>query len=165
MTGASEIGGLAGGIANGLDRLRAFAGRDAGASRAVIDGHGIIGAERGRVRLDHGMQIEPLADFGQDGHAQLSAAEADHEVDDFGSSQFGGRDEVALVFAVLGIDDDYDSPEAECFNGFFNCGKWDAHASGCRSFGRGGLEQEVGGRGADSCRCSSGWRPEIWTGF
>ena len=66
--------------------------------------------KRGRVGLDHRGQLEPLADLGQDRHAELPAAVGDHEVDDFRRDLLGGADEVAFVFAVLGIDDDDDPP-------------------------------------------------------
>ncbi len=56
------------------------------------------------------MQTKPLADLGQDRHAQLAAAVRDHEVDRFGGRLFGGTNKIALVFAILGVDDNYDPP-------------------------------------------------------
>ena len=64
----------------------------------MIDRHRVVGAERGRIGLDHRMQTEPLADLGQDRHAKLPAAVRDHEVDGFGRRLFGGTDEVPFVF-------------------------------------------------------------------
>ena len=127
VSGPMEVDRLARWIANRLDRNGSFGGRYAGASRAVIDGHGIRGAEGGRVGLDHQMQAEPLAGLGQDRHAELSAALRDHEVDRFRCRQLGGADEVALVFAVFSVDDNNDPPLANSFYGLFNRGKWCAH--------------------------------------
>ena len=70
-----------------------------------------------------GCKLEPLADLRQDRHAELAAAVRDHEVDGFGRRLFGGADEVAFVFTVLGIDDDDDPTGADRLNGLFNSGK------------------------------------------
>ena len=103
--------------------LRPFGRRDAGSRRAMIDRHRVVRAQRGGVGLDHRMQAEPLADLGQDRHAELPAAVRDHEVDGFGGRLFGGADEVAFVFAVLGIDDDDDPAVADRLDGLFDSGK------------------------------------------
>ena len=66
-----EIGGLAGRVDDGLDRGRPLLGRDARVARAMVHGDGEGGAQRGRVLIDHGGQFEPLADLGQDRHAEL----------------------------------------------------------------------------------------------
>ena len=89
----------------------------------MIDRHRVIRAERGRIGLDHRMETEPLADLGQDRHAELAAAVGDHEVDGFGRRLFGGADEVAFVFTVFGIDDNDDPPDADRLDSFFNGGK------------------------------------------
>ena len=106
MARADEIGRLAGRIEDRPDRRGPLLGRDAGLRRAMIDRHREDGAQRGRVRFDHRRQLEPLADLGQDRHAELPAAVRDHEVDDLGRDLLGGADEIAFVFAVFGIDDD-----------------------------------------------------------
>ena len=109
-------------------------GRDARARGAVIDRHGEVRAERGRVRFDHRRQLEPLADVGQDRHAELAAAVRDHEVDDLGRDLLGRADEIAFVLAVLGVDDDDDSAFADGVDGIFDrgvlAGQSDLRASG-----------------------------------
>ena len=127
VAGPNEVGRLARRVANRPDRRRPFGRRDAGPRRAVIDGHRVIRAQRRGVRLDHRVELEPLADLGQDRHAELPAALGDHEVDRLGRRLFGGADEVAFVFAVLGVDDNDDPALADRVDGFFNRGKWVLH--------------------------------------
>ena len=75
------------------------------------------------VFANHGMEIKPVADLGQDRHAELTAAVGDHEVDGFGGRLFGRTHDVAFVFTVFRIDDDNDPAGADRFNGLFNSGK------------------------------------------
>ena len=121
---AIEIGRLAVRIANRLDRRRPFGGRDAGP--ASSDGRparcNSCRAARCSSRPSGG-DSSRSADLGQDRHAELPAALRDHEVDRLGRGLFGGTDEVALVFAVFGIDDDDDSPLANGLDGFVDRGK------------------------------------------
>ena len=49
VAGAGEVGRLAGRVADRLDRAGPFGGGDAGPSRAMVDRHRVVGAERGRV--------------------------------------------------------------------------------------------------------------------
>ena len=60
----------------------------------------------------HGQQPEPIADRALQRHAQVARGVADHEGDQFRGGFLGGEDEVALVLAVLVVDDD-DGP-ARC---------------------------------------------------
>jgi len=101
---------LAVGIEDRLDRRRPLLGRDSGAATAVIDGDCKPGLQRGRVILDHQRQLEPLADVGQDRHAELSPTMSHHEIDDFRGDRLGRTDEIAFVFPVLGVHDDDDPP-------------------------------------------------------
>jgi hypothetical protein len=79
------------------------------------------------------VQAKPMTDLGQDRHAKLPAAHADHEVDRLGSGQFRRADEVSLVFAILGINDDDDPAFADGFNGIFDLGKRAAHGNFTKS--------------------------------
>ena len=54
---------------------------------------------------------------------------ADHEVDDLGRHLLGRADEVAFVFAVLGVDDDDHSAAADGVDGFVDGGEL-GHAGG-----------------------------------
>ena len=95
--------------------------------RAVVDRHGVVRAQRGRVGLDHRRQLEPLAHVGQDRHAELPPAVRDHEVDDLRRHLLGGADEVAFVLAVFGVDDHDDAPAVDGVDGFFDRGKLRGH--------------------------------------
>jgi hypothetical protein len=128
VAGAGEVGRLARGVAEGLDRAGPFGGGDAGLDRTMVDRHCVIGAERGRVLADHQRQFKPLAGLGQERHAELAAAVSDHEVDDFGRDPLGGGDEIALVFAVLVVDHDDHAALADGLDGFFDRGKTAGHA-------------------------------------
>ena len=83
---------------------------------AVVDRHGEAGPQGGGVRLDHGVQLEPIAHLGQNRHTKLPTAVGDHEIDDFGSHLLGGADEISLVFAVLGVNDDDHLASSDRFN-------------------------------------------------
>ena len=54
----------------------------------------------------HRQQAEPVADLAGQRHAQVAGGVADHERDQFGRGLLGGEDQVALVLAVLVVDDD-----------------------------------------------------------
>ena len=76
---------------------------------------------RGAVlSLDHGGELEPLGYFGQNRHAELSPAVGDHEIDRLGRHLFGGTDEVAFVFAVLGVDHDNRLARRDSSDGIFD---------------------------------------------
>ena len=63
-----------------------------------------------RVLLDHRVQIEPLRQVGHDRHAELAPPVRDHERDRLGRHPLGRRDEVALVLALIVVDDDHHAP-------------------------------------------------------
>ena len=68
------------------------------------------------------MQTKPLANLGQNRHAELPAAVGDHEVDRFGARLFRAH-KVAFVFTVFGIDDNNDLAGEDRVNSFFDSGK------------------------------------------
>ena len=57
------------------------------------------------VALHHLRQVEPVTIFRRQGEADPAAAVPRHEVDDFGRDQFRRADEIALILAVLVVDD------------------------------------------------------------
>ena len=95
----------------------------------MIQRDGVIGAQRGRVLPYHQRQLQPPAHFRQDGNAQLATAVGNHEVDRFGRHPFGRADEVPLVFAVFGVDNDHDPAGADSFYCFVNRGESTTHRS------------------------------------
>jgi hypothetical protein len=54
-----------------------------------------------------------LGDVERDGHAEQATAFADHEGDDLGGDQFGGAEQVSLVFTIfiVGNDDHFTSAD------------------------------------------------------
>ena len=69
-----------------------------------------------------GRQFQPLANVGQHGHAELAAAVHD-EVHHFRRGLLGRTDEIALVFAVFGVDHDDHFAAGNGVDGFGNGGK------------------------------------------
>ena len=55
----------------------------------------------------HRQQAQPVADVAGERYAQVTGGVADHERDELGRRLLGGEDQVALVLAVLVVDDDY----------------------------------------------------------
>ncbi len=108
MTGADEVGRLGGTAGEEPEGGGAVGGRDAG-GHAVggggVDGHGEGGLHRLGVVVDHLRQTQPVQFLALHGRADQAAALAHHEGDDLGGHLLGGDDEVALVLAVLVVDD------------------------------------------------------------
>ena len=90
------------------DRRGAVAGRDArrAAVAQQIDRHGEGGPEQRGVVLLHHVEPQFVAALLRERGAQHAAPLVQHEVDHLGGDLLGGDDEVALVLAVLVIDDD-----------------------------------------------------------
>ena len=121
MPGPHKIGRLAVGIENFEDRRRSFLGRNARAAAFMIDRHGESRLQRGGIVLHHQRQIEPLGHLGQNRHAELTPPVGNHEIDYLRGHFFGRADEIALVFAVFGVNDDDYSTRSDGFYGGFNC--------------------------------------------
>ena len=123
VPGPGQVLGARLGIDGGEDGLGAVGGGDAGGGAALgLDGHAERGAETGGVLLvlDHqgnAQLVEPLP-----GHreADEAAPVAGHEVDDLGRDLLGGDGEVALVLAVLVVDDDQHLAGLEVLEGVGN---------------------------------------------
>jgi len=65
------------------------------------------------VARRHRRQPEPLRVLGGDRHADQPAAELREEVDLVGGYEIRREDEIALVLAILVIDQDRDAPGLE----------------------------------------------------
>ena len=125
---AHEVGRLARGVDDGLDREGPLLRRDAGLRRFVIHRHRVRRAQERGIRLDHWRELQAFRNLGQDRHAQLAAAMSDHEVDDLGRRLFGGADEIAFVLAVFGVDHDHHFAAGDRANRGFNRRKISTHA-------------------------------------
>jgi len=93
----------------------------------MVYGNRVIRSQRRIIGFHHWMEPQPLADFGQNRHAQLALAVRNHEVDRLGSGLFGRTDEVAFVFAIFGVDNDGDLAQANRLDSFFDSGKTLVH--------------------------------------
>ena len=79
---------------------------------ASIDTVKFVPCDRAVLR-DHRRQVEAPRVLGGDRHADQAAAVPRHEVDLFGRDEIGGEDEVALVLAVLLVDEHDHAPGLE----------------------------------------------------
>ena len=115
---AAEVGGLGRGVGQVAYGGGAVGGADAGgAALELIDGDGEWRAEHGGVVLHLVGQLQLHGAADGDGCAQDAAPLAEHEVDLLGGDHLGGGDEVALILAVLVIDDDDELALAEVLDG------------------------------------------------
>ena len=116
--------GLWGGswIGKGADGLGTVVGGDAsGAALELIDGHSKGGAEYGGVVLYLMGQVEFLAAFYRDRGAEYAAGVLQHEVHLLGCNLLSSDDQVALILAVLVVDDNHEFAFSEILYGFFYC--------------------------------------------
>jgi hypothetical protein len=115
---AHEVLGPALRIGGDLDRARAVGGRDAGGhAGARLDRHGEGRAQARLVALDLQRQVELVGDALLHGQADQAARVARHEVDDLGRHGLGQADQVALVLAVLVVDEDRQAAGLELLDG------------------------------------------------
>ena len=97
-----------------LDGQSAIVRRDAGGDAlGRFDGDGEVGAVARAVLLDHRTQAEARGVLLGDRHADQAAPVAGEEVDLVGRDELGGEYEVALVLAVLVVDQDHDPAGAD----------------------------------------------------
>ena len=105
--GWTRSAGRRGRVDRDLDRVRAVVRGDAGRhALARLDGDGEGGAERRLVLLGHLAQAELVAALLGEAEADQPARVRDHEVDRLGRRELRGDRQVALVLAVLVVDDD-----------------------------------------------------------
>ena len=112
---AAQVGGLRRGVGQRADRRGAVVDRDARSAVVAqqVDRHGEGRAQQRGVVLLHHVEAQLGAAFLRQRGAQYAAALFEHEIHDFGGDLLRGDDEVALVFAVLVIDDDHRLAVAE----------------------------------------------------
>ena len=90
----------------GKNRGGAVRGRDARLdSPGRVDGDGELRALRLAIVVDHQLQADRIASFAGHRQADQTAPEASHEVDRFRRRMRGRHDEIALVLAVLVVDE------------------------------------------------------------
>src|SRR5262252_5593709 len=107
MPGLGEVTRLGVRVHEVADRCHAVVRRDAGRDQvAGLDGHAERGAVAAGVVVHHRLDLELVEPGGEDGRADQAARVAGHERDLLGRDQLGSDAEVALVLAVLVVDDD-----------------------------------------------------------
>ena len=113
------------GVDGDADGVGAVGGGDAGGDAfAGFDGLSEGGAEAGGVLLGHREEAEVVGALLSEGEADEAAAVAGHEVDGLGGDVLGGEGEVALVLAVLVVDDDDHAAGADLGDGAWDVGEW-----------------------------------------
>src|SRR6266481_9202452 len=105
MSGTNEIPRTAFLIHDRLDRGRPLKGANASFAIAMVDRHGEVRHIRAAAR-HHWLQVKPPGRFSGYWHANLTPPVGNQEVNELWRDLFGGDDEVPLVFALLGIQND-----------------------------------------------------------
>ena len=124
MSGASEPFGARIRIGQGANRRGAVVCRHpGGTSFEQVDRYGEGRAENRRVALHLVLQLELAATLLCDGCTEDTATLLEHVIDFLRSDEFGGRDQVAFVFAILIIDDNDEFSGFEVLKGFFYLGE------------------------------------------
>src|SRR2546426_331172 len=114
VAGARQVFGPHLLIHEGANRDRAVVGGGAGRDAASgVDGHGERGPHGGRVVRDHHRDLELVQPLAGHRHADEAAAVLGHEVDRLRRDLVGGHHEIALVLAVLVVNDHEDAPLAD----------------------------------------------------
>jgi hypothetical protein len=110
MSRPPELARLRIGVRKHAARQAAVVGRDArGDGVSVrVDADGVRGAVWIRVVGDHLREVQGCGAADGERGADVAAAVADHEGCFFGREALGGDDQVAFVFAVGGVKDDYE---------------------------------------------------------
>ena len=89
-------------------------------SDLVVDGYRVGGGERRLVARHHRVEVKALGMFLGDGRTQQAAGVADHETDLVRRRLGGGHDEVALVLAVVVVDDHHEFTSRDGRDGVFD---------------------------------------------
>ena len=119
-----EVARPRGRIDGDLDRVGAVVRGDAGRDAfARLDRHREGGAERRLVLVGHLAQPELVAALLGQAEADEPACVRDHEVDGLGRRELGRDREVALVLAVLVVDDDDEAAGADVLDRLLDGGE------------------------------------------
>ncbi len=114
VAGLDEVVRRRGRVDRDLDRVGPVVGRDPGRDAlARLDRDGERGAERRLVLVGHLAQAELLAPLGREAEADQPPPVGRHEVDRLGRDELRGDREVALVLAILVVDDDHEPARAD----------------------------------------------------
>ena len=129
-----EVVGGRGRIDRDLDRPRPVGGRDARRDAlAGLDRDGERGAERRLVLVGHLPQPEHLAALRRQAEADQPAPVRRHEVDGLGRHELGRDRQVALVLAILVVDDDHEPPGADVLDRLLDGGEDGCSVPRCSS--------------------------------
>src|ERR687894_752721 len=124
VAGAQQVGRAGRRVDQRLDGRGPVVGGDA-RRRAVpvVDAHGEGRAHALGVVGDHERQVELACALGADGRADDAGGVVQEEGDGLGRGGLGRHDEVALVLAVLVVDDDHDLTAADGGDGVLDLGE------------------------------------------
>ena len=103
-----------------LDRVAALEGRDARLRVVGVDGDGEGRLVVVRVVGDHLADVERVEALAVDWRADEALGVRRHEVDVLRRDRLGGDDQVALILAVLIVDDDDHLSVLDVFDGLFH---------------------------------------------
>src|SRR5437899_1409680 len=118
VAGAGEILGPHLRIDQRADRDRAVVGGGAGRdATSGVDRHGERGRHGRRVVRDHHRDLEFVQPLAGHRYTDEAAAVLGHEVDGLRRDLVGGHDEIALVLAILVVDDHEDASRADLLDG------------------------------------------------
>ena len=124
VAGRHDVPEVLGGIDGDGDGMRAVMRRDAGAyAFARLDGHGEGRGVARAVRARHQLEMKLLGAVGVERQADKPAAMLGHEIDGVRRCHLRGDDEVALVLALLCIDEDEHAPVAGVFDDLLDGGQ------------------------------------------
>ena len=105
VTGLHHVLGTCIGAAGHADGVRAVCRRDPGGhALGRLDGHREVGPVRGTVAGRHRRQVQTPRMLGGDRHADQPAPVLGQEIDFLGTDEVGREHQVALVFAILVVD-------------------------------------------------------------
>ncbi len=136
VAGLAQVVRLGVRLDRGAHGMRAVVGGDAGGDAfGGLDADGEVGVELRGVVLDHRRQPELRAALAGQRQAHQAACMGDHEIDVRGLDQLGGHDQVALVLAVLVVDDDHHAPGADFLQQLGDGGEIQARSGGWRHGG------------------------------
>ncbi|MCW0417050.1 hypothetical protein NB689_002804 [Xanthomonas sacchari] len=161
VAGLAEVVRLGVRLDRGAHGVGAVVGGDAGGDAlGGLDADGEVGMELRGIALDHRRQAQLRAALAGQRQAHQAARVGDHEIDVRGLDQFGGHDQVALVFAVLVVDDDHHAAGAEFFQQLGDGGEIQARGNGRRHAGTRGKTEGAARAAGIGAAWRRGRRPD-----